>query len=210
MGLTVEHFYRVYNTLDSIFPEDITFLNYESPFQLLISVILSARTTDRQVNGVTGELFRAYPDAASLASADPGIVEGIIRPVGYFRQKSGYIIKASAALASRQIPDTMEELLEIPGVGRKSANVILGAVYGKPAIIVDTHFSRVVCRLGWTSCLPPEAVEKELQRTIPPERQYRTSMMLNLLGRKHCHARNPGCQECPVTSLCPRLIRSSG
>lgn len=206
MAFMADHFDRVYGILDGLYPEDIGFLTYETPFQLLISVILSARTTDRQVNGVTGELFRRYPDAVSLASADPGAVEGIIRPVGYFRQKSGYIIRASAVLASRPIPETMEELLEIPGVGRKSANVILGAVFGKPVIIVDTHFARVVYRIGWTDTMNPYRVEGKLKDAIPPQKQYRTSMLLNLHGRTYCYARNPNCNGCPVKNSCPRLL----
>jgi len=205
MAFTLDRFNRIYDILDRASPREISFLNYSTPFQLVIAVILSARTTDLQVNAITEELFIRFPNPQALADADPNEIEQLIHPVGFFHQKSGYIRETAAELSKKPIPETMEELLRLPGVGRKSANVILGALFGKPAVIVDTHFARVAYRLGWTSHIRPERIEKELKDLIPPQKQYRISMIVNLLGREHCFSRNPGCNKCPVAAHCPRF-----
>ncbi len=199
---------RIYTILDAHYPGELGFLRYRSPFELLIAVILSAQTTDRQVNAVTPELFRQFPTPAMLAAAEVDEVADIIRSTGYFRMKSRNSIQAARVIHEEfadTVPDEMELLLKIPGVGRKSANVILGAVFNKPAIIVDTHFSRVVRRLGLTSANTPAAIERELSGLVDRGRQYRFSMLINNHGRVCCQARSPNCNHCLLGELCPRI-----
>lgn len=210
MTWSTTEFEEVFTILDNLFPDHISFLRYETPFQLLVAVILSARTTDRQVNRVTETLFARYPTPAALAAAGDEDLEEILRPLGFYRRKADHIRRAAAAAGDRPLPEDMEGLLRIPGVGRKAANVILGALFGKPAVIVDTHFLRVANRLGWTDADNPEIVERELKKRIPPEKQYRTSMMLNLLGRQLCRPRAPDCVACPVRGYCPYRAQSAG
>ncbi|MBN2626258.1 MAG: endonuclease III [Spirochaetales bacterium] len=191
------------------YPDRRPLLNYETPYQLLIAVILSAQTTDAGVNKVTPELFRRFPNPADLADANPAIVEEIIRPTGFFRMKAAHIIKTATALKDRpdhSLPDTMKELTALPGVGRKTANVILYHIFDTPAIIVDTHFKRVSKRLGFTRFTEPEKIEKQLLRAIPRELQSDLSMALNLHGRRYCFARKPDCGNCPLADLCPSRV----
>ena len=191
------------------YPDRRPLLNYRTPFELLIAVILSAQTTDAGVNKVTPELFRRFPGPAELAAADPAEVEAVIRPTGFFRMKAANIIKTADALKDRgdhSLPDTMEGLTALPGVGRKTANVILYHIFDKPAIIVDTHFKRVSGRLGFTKYTEPEKIEKQLVRAVPREIQSDFSMGVNLHGRKYCLARNPDCAHCPLDFLCPSRI----
>lgn len=196
---------QIYRILDCISPPQIVFLQQTDPFRLLISVILSAQTTDRQVNTVTQELFRQYPGPAELANADPLQVERIIRSTGFYRAKTTHIIATAQQLVQRfsgQVPLSMEELTTLSGVGRKTANCMIGQIAGKPAIIVDTHFGRVVRRLGLTQATDPEAIEQEIAVLLPPETHYRFSMTVNLHGRQTCHAKNPACKECALKTLC--------
>lgn len=194
---------EIFTVLDTQLPSDIQFLEQRDPFRFLISVILSAQTTDRIVNIVVKELFAKYPDKASLASASAEDVQSIIYPTGYYRNKAKNIIACSKALLGRGLPDTMDELIKLPGVGRKTASCVLGDIYGKSAIIVDTHFSRVVNRLGLVNTKDPEKVEKEIAALLEEDKQYRFSMTANLFGRTTCHAKKPGCEDCPLSSLCP-------
>ena len=199
---------RIYTILDAHYPGELGFLRYRSPFELLIAVILSAQTTDRQVNAVTPELFRQFPTPAMLAAAEADEVADIIRSTGYFRVKSRNSIQAARVIHEEfadAVPDEMELLLKIPGVGRKSANVILGAVFDKPAIIVDTHFARVVRRLGLTRAGSPAVIEREVSELVAPGRQYRFSMLINNHGRVSCQARSPDRRSCPLRQLCPRV-----
>ncbi len=196
----------IYRILDARYPDSRPLLNFSSPFELLIAVILSAQTTDRQVNEVTGELFARFPDAAALAGADIRELEGIVRSTGFYRQKAKNIRAAAQGLVERfegEVPGSMAELTSLPGVGRKSANVVLGHVYGKPAVIVDTHFSRVCGRLGLSNATNPEGIEREIRALIPADRQTRFSMIVNFHGRDICFARRPNCEECPLISHCP-------
>ncbi len=182
------------------------FLVYASPFQLLIAVILSAQTTDRQVNLITPELFARYPTPGELSRARVSDLEAIVRPTGYFHAKARNIRATAAQLVegfAGEVPRSMEELTSLPGVGRKTANVVRGTLFGEPAIIVDTHFGRVVGRLGFTAERNPERIERELQAKVPPRDQYRFSMMVNKHGRLFCHARRPDCPGCPIERLCP-------
>ncbi|MDC7235017.1 MAG: endonuclease III [Spirochaetales bacterium] len=192
------------------YPDRKPLLHYSNPFELLIAVILSAQTTDAGVNKVTPELFRRYPTPEVLARAEQNHVEEIIHPTGFFRMKAANIIKTAAALAERgegtEVPGTMKELTALPGVGRKTANVILYHIFDQPAIIVDTHFKRVTKRLGFTRLTEPEKIEKQLSRAIPKEIQSDFSMTVNLHGRKYCFARKPDCAGCPLKELCPSAV----
>lgn len=195
----------IHRILDLESPARIAFLEQTDPFRLLISVILSAQTTDRQVNSVASELFSRYPNPAELAKADIEEVKGIIRSTGYYSTKAAHIIGTAQYLEqyfNSEVPLSMEELTTLPGVGRKTASCIIGQIAGQPAIIVDTHFGRVVRRLGLTASTNAEHVEREIAAILPPETQYRFSMTVNLHGRTTCHARQPKCALCPLAPHC--------
>lgn len=199
----------VYRILDARYPDSRPLLNFRNAFELLIAVILSAQTTDRQVNEVTPELFSRFPDARALAAAEIEELERIVRSTGFYRQKAKNIRAAAEGLVKRfggEVPGTMEELTSLSGVGRKTANVVLGHVYGRPAVIVDTHFSRVCGRLGLSSATAPEGIEREIRELIPAERQTRFSMTVNFHGRDLCFARKPACRKCPLRDLCPAAL----
>ncbi len=206
VGGEVRRIAEILAILTRAYGEIPRFLVYANPFQLLIAVILSAQTTDRQVNLVTPELFARYPAPEDLARASLPELEAIVRPTGYFHAKARNIRETGAQLVSRfggEVPHSMEELTSLPGVGRKTANVVRGTLFGEPAIIVDTHFGRVVGRLGFTTARNPERIERELQELVPPDDQYAFSMMINKHGRVYCHARRPDCPHCPIEQLCP-------
>jgi len=187
-------------------PDTAPFLESENPFQLLIAVILSAQCTDAKVNEVTRVLFRAFPTPIRLAGAPRADVEKIVYPTGFYREKAAHIVETARLLVERhqgQVPLAMDDLTALPGVGRKTANVIRGQVGGLPAVIVDTHFKRVTKRLGLTLQDEPSAIEKELAALVPSTLQFPFSMAANRHGRVYCHARNPRCGDCPVQKLCP-------
>jgi len=195
----------IYQALSAEIPVPEPGLRSGSCFELLISVILSAQTTDVQVNSVTPLLFKRFADAEALASAAQEEIEGIIHATGFFRTKAKNIRNAARVLLERyngEVPRTIEELVKIPGVGRKSANVIVGRCFGKPAIIVDTHFSRVVRRLGITRERDPGRIEMTIKKLVPEEEQYRFSMLLYTHGQRICRARNPNCLSCVIKSYC--------
>ncbi len=196
---------NIFNLLDKHYPKEISFIHFKSNFQLLISVILSAQTTDRQVMGVVPYLFEKYPDPLSLSKGNLDDIMDIIKPVGFYKVKAANIKKTAIKLLedfNGTVPNTIEQLITLPGVGRKSANVVVGTVFGKPAIIVDTHFGRVVRRLGLTLSEDPDKVEKDIALLIPEEKQYRFSMTANLHGREICRSRKPLCKACFLKSLC--------
>lgn len=187
-------------------PDTAPFLESENPFQLLIAVILSAQCTDAKVNEVTRVLFRAFPTPVRLAGAPLADVEKIVYPTGFYREKALHIIETAGLLLERhngEVPLGMEELTSLPGVGRKTANVIRGQVGGLPAIIVDTHFKRVTKRLGLTTQEDPGAIERELVGLVPTSLQFAFSMAANRHGRVYCQARSPRCGDCPIQKLCP-------
>lgn len=201
-------FIDVLERLELEFPEQRTLLEHESPFQLLVAVILSAQTTDEQVNRVLPDLFERYPGPDELAEADLSDVEGIIRSTGYFRSKAKNIVAAARAIRDRFdgiVPGTMEELVTIPGAGRKSAGVVLHHIFGVPAIIVDTHFGRVSRRLGFAAARDPAVLEREIAAILDPEEWGRASMLLNYHGRRTCTARKPSCDSCRLLDICPRV-----
>ena len=195
--------------LNAEYPDRKPLLNYRNPYELLIAVILSAQTTDAGVNKVTPLLFECYPSPEELALAVQGEVEDIIHSTGFFRVKAANIIKTAATLSDQfggKVPGTMEELTALPGVGRKTANVILYHIYDQPAIIVDTHFKRVTNRLGFTNKTDPLQIERELLKIIPREIQSDFSMGINLHGRRYCHPRKPECGSCPIRDYCPSVM----
>jgi endonuclease-3 len=181
-------------------------LDYKKPFQLLVATVLAAQCTDAAVNLVTPALFSRFPDPASLAEAPLGELETIVHSTGFFRAKAHNIRALSRQLRDRYgggVPQTMEELRALPGVGRKTASVVLSACFGIPAIIVDTHFSRVTRRLGLSVSKRPEQIEGDIAALAPAEQWIALSHVLNQHGRDICHARKPECAECPVKKLCP-------
>ena len=183
-----------------------TELIHENPFQLLIATILSAQTTDRSVNLVSPELFRRYPTALDLAAADPAEVERLIKPTGFFRAKTQRIIAASRKLVDGfggEVPSTMEALVQIPGIGRKTANVILGAGFGVPGFAVDTHVIRLTNRLKLVATKDPVKIEHQVCAAVPDEEWTALSLRLILHGRRVCVARRPRCEECVLNDFCP-------
>ena len=183
-----------------------TELAHRGPFQMLIATILSAQTTDRAVNSVTPKLFARYPDAQSLAHADPAAVERLIKPTGFFRVKARTIIACSRALVERfggEVPPSMEDLVTLPGVGRKTANVVLGVAFGIPGFAVDTHVIRLTNRLRLTRSRDPVKIEPEVTKLIPREEWTGFSLRLILHGRRVCLARTPNCPACVLNDFCP-------
>lgn len=194
--------------LSEHYPENIQFIWFKNNFELLISVILSAQTTDEQVMSVTPALFSKFPTPESLANAELEDIEEIIRPVGFFHVKAKNIKAAAKELLDKfegVVPGTIEELITLPGVGRKTANVVVGTAFSQPAVIVDTHFKRVTGRLGLTKNTEPDKIEADIRRILKKEKQYRFSMTANLHGRKCCHARKPECDKCIVKNYCSYL-----
>jgi endonuclease-3 len=192
-------------------PEPKCALDFSTPLQLLIATVLSAQTTDKRVNTVTPILFSEYPSAAELAAASPERVEDIIHPLGFYHSKSAHIIALADQLQERfdgVVPQRMEELVTLPGVGRKTANVVLGNAFGVPGFPVDTHVMRVTGRLRWRSDWrsthpDPVRIEREITACFPPEEWTDLSHRLILHGRAICHARKPDCANCPLNATCP-------
>jgi endonuclease-3 len=191
--------------LKPVYPA-VSELAHVNAFQMLVATILSAQTTDRSVNAVTPKLFAKYPDAAALAHADPSTVEAIIKPTGFYRVKAKTIIAASAALVERfhgEVPPRIEDLVTLPGVGRKTANVVLGVAFGIPGFAVDTHVARLTRRLGLTKSTDPVKIEADVTKLIPPSEWSGFSLRLILHGRRICVARAPRCPECVLNDFCP-------
>ncbi len=199
----------IYDRLIAEYPETKTLLTHRDRFELLIAVILSAQTTDAQVNRVTPALFEAYPNPRALAEARQGDVEGLIHSIGFYRVKANSIRETARRIyddLGGDVPRDMDTLLTLPGVGRKTANVIRAQLDRAPAIIVDTHFGRVGRRLGLTAQTDPAKVESELVEIVPTELQARFSMILNFHGRYTCKARRPACVRCCLADLCPSAL----
>jgi endonuclease-3 len=199
---------QVLDILGPLYPDHRPLLNFETPFQLLVATVLAAQCTDAAVNTVTPELFGSWQDATALAEAPIGELERVVHPTGFFRAKAHNIKALSRQIRDHhagRIPDTMEELTALPGVGRKTASVVLSTCFGVPAVIVDTHFSRVCGRLGFTSSERPETIEEHLAALTPKERWTEMSHVINRFGRAVCHARKPECNRCPVGKFCPEI-----
>ena len=186
--------------------EPVCALTFRNAYELLIATILSAQCTDERVNQVTKILFEKYPDAQSLAAADSDAVEAIVRPTGFFRQKTKSILAVSQALSEEfggQVPKEMEALIHLPGIGRKTANVVLGTAFGVPAIMVDTHVKRLSNRLALSDETDPDKIERDLIALVPEEERTDFSHRLIWHGRKVCQARKPHCEICSLSAYCP-------
>jgi endonuclease-3 len=212
--------------LGETYPDARCELDFSTPLELLIATVLSAQCTDQRVNAVTPELFRRYPTAASYAAASRADLEELIRPTGFFRQKSATMQAIGQQLCDRydgEVPGRLADLVTLQGVGRKTANVVLGDAFGVPGITVDTHVSRLARRFGWTANDDPEKIEKDLQAIFPRKDWTTMSHRVIWHGRRRCHARRPACGACPIACWCPsfgegptdpkeasKLVRDSG
>jgi len=192
--------------LDEAYPNATCELKHENPFQLVISTILSAQCTDVRVNQVTEKLYKKYPDAKAFAYANPAELEQEIRPTGFFRNKTKSVMGASKAIVEKfggEVPRTMEEMLSLPGVARKTANVVLGTAYGIPSgVVVDTHVLRLARRLELTKHEEPKKVEQDLMKILPQDKWIQFSHQLIWHGRRVCVARKPRCIDCNLAPLC--------
>ena len=197
-ALTVERLAQLYPAA--------TELHHRNPYELTVATILSAQTTDKMVNLATPELFARYPTAADLAGADPSDVQRIIKPTGFYQNKARSIIACARAIVDRfggEVPSRMEDLITLPGIGRKTANVILGVGFGVPGFAVDTHVTRLTNRLGLVATRDPEKIEALVTKMVPPPEWTGLSLRLILHGRRVCFARRPNCEGCVLNDFCP-------
>ena len=202
---------RVLAALADHYPDAATELDFGTPFELLIATILSAQATDVSVNAATPALFRAYPDAHALAKATAAEIEPFIRTIDLFRTKGKNIVAAATRLVERhggEVPDDFDALLALPGVGRKTANVVASNVFGRPGIAVDTHVGRLARRLKFSRHDDPDKVERDLEALFPEERWTFLHHALILHGRRVCHARGPACETCSLAGDCPSAGRA--
>ena len=197
---------RISRELAVLHPDAHCELDFTTPLELAVATILSAQCTDRRVNEVTPALFRRYPTAAAYASADREELEALIRPTGFFRNKASSLIGLGAALVERhggEVPASLDALVQLPGIGRKTANVVLGNAFGVPGLTVDTHFGRLVRRFGWTELEDPVKVEQAVARLLPRSDWTMFSHRVIFHGRRVCHARKPACGACGIAAACP-------
>ncbi len=197
---------KINRVLAETYPDARTELDFDDPFQLLVVTVLSAQTTDKRVNAVRPTLFAAYPDPEAMAAAERADLEQIIGPLGFFRAKTESLLKLSQALVERydgEVPPRLEDLVTLPGVGRKTANVVLGNAFGIPGITVDTHFGRLARRFGWTDLTDAVKVEHAVGELFPRRDWTMLSHHLIWHGRRVCHSRQPACGACPVARWCP-------
>jgi endonuclease-3 len=197
---------RIYEILDPLYTYEKTALKYRTPFELLIATILSAQCTDKQVNGVTETLFKKYKTPRDYIRAPIAELEQDIRPTGFYKNKTRSLKGCSQGLVDLyggEVPNTMEAMLKLPGVGRKTANCVLGAAFGIPGVVVDTHVKRLSIRLGLTGHKDPDKIEKDVEQVLPRDRWRRFSDILIYHGREVCKARKADHARCPVFGLCP-------
>ena len=188
------------------YPDARCALDYDSPLQLLIATVLSAQCTDERVNSVTPELFARYPEAADYAAAQRSDLESILRPLGFQRAKAGHLLGIGEKLVADfqgEVPRTVKELTSLPGVGRKTALVVLGNAFGIPGLTVDTHFGRLMQRLGLTEEKTPVKIERDIAKLVPEEEWTMFSHRVIFHGRQVCHARTPECGACVLRDMCP-------
>ncbi len=200
---------RAVSALEELYPDAKCSLDYKTPFQLLIATRLSAQCTDARVNIVTPKLFEAFPDAKAMGEAELSEVERLIKTCGLYKTKAKDLIGIGKMITDNYdgiVPDTMEELTKLPGVGRKTANLICGDIYGKSAVVTDTHFIRLCNRLGLVNTKVPQKVENELRKLLPPEKSSDFCHRTVLFGRDICTARKANCNICPMTDFCPKHI----
>jgi endonuclease-3 len=217
---------KIVAVLGETYPQARCELDFTTPLDLLVATVLSAQCTDQRVNSVTPELFRRYRTAADYAAADRRELEALIKPTGFFRQKSATLQTIGQQLCDRydgEVPGRLKDLVTLSGVGRKTANVVLGDAFGVPGITVDTHLGRLARRFGWTQQTEPDKVEADLQALFPRKDWTLMSHRVIWHGRRRCHARRPACGACPVARWCPafgegptdageaaRLVKDSG
>ena len=197
---------RIARELAVLRPDAHCELDFTTPLELAVATVLSAQCTDRRVNEVTPALFRRYPTAADYAAADRDELESLIRPTGFFRNKTTSLLGLGSALVERhggQVPGRLEDLVQLPGIGRKTANVVLGNAFGIPGLTVDTHFGRLVRRFGWTASEDPVQVEAHVAGLLPKADWTMFSHRVIFHGRRVCHARRPACGACGIATLCP-------
>ncbi|MGN0494362.1 MAG: endonuclease III [Acutalibacteraceae bacterium] len=195
--------------LEKLYPQAICSLIYTDAFQLLIATRLSAQCTDKRVNMVTPALFAEFPDPNSMAYAELSRVEELIKTCGLYKTKAKDLIAIGKAITERfdgKVPDTIEELTTLPGVGRKTANLVCGDIYGKPAVVTDTHFIRLCNRLGLVETTNPALVEKQMRKLLPPEKSNDFCHRTVLFGRDICTARKAHCEACVLSDICPKKI----
>ena len=197
---------KINRMLADLYPDAHCELDFSTPLELLVATILSAQSTDKRVNMVTPTLFASYPDAQAYATANPEEIEDIVRSTGFFRAKTASIIGLGQQLTERfdgEVPGRLRDLVTLPGVGRKTANVVLGNAFGVPGITVDTHFGRLARRFGWTDQTDAVKLEAEVGALFPRKDWTMLSHRLIWHGRRRCHARRPACGACPIARLCP-------
>ncbi len=208
LRMTSCHALATLDCLEATYPEAPCALTHQNPWQLLVATILSAQCTDVRVNLVTPELFKRFPDPLSMAHAEVTEVEELIRSTGFFRNKAKSLVGCATAMVNShngEIPQQMAELVALPGVGRKTANVVLGNAFDVPGMVVDTHVGRIARRLGWTTATTAEGVEKQLCKLLPAERWTQTAHVLIFHGRQCCRAQTAWCSACPVVGRCPQV-----
>jgi len=196
----------IYRILGKEFPDARCELDFQNPLQLLIATVLSAQCTDKRVNLVTPDLFKKYPTSASFTQATQENIETLIKSTGFYRNKATSILGLAVAIENKfngDVPSTLEELITLPGVGRKTANVVLSNAFAVPGITVDTHVGRISRRLGWTINTDPVKVEFDLMELVPKKQWTLLNHRLIFFGRRICHAKKPACGACPVAKLCP-------
>lgn len=201
-----EKVFKAVEALEELYPDAICSLNYSDAFQLLIATRLSAQCTDARVNIVTPALFKKYPDANSMAKAPIEDVEELIKTCGLYKTKARDLVGIGKMIVSDfggVVPDTIEQLIRLPGVGRKTANLVCGDVYGKPAVVTDTHFIRLCNRLGFVKTTNPLQVENAMRKLLPPDKSNDFCHRSVLFGRDICTARKTYCQRCPMAGFCP-------
>ena len=198
------------NRLEKLYPDAICSLEYKDAFQLLVATRLSAQCTDKRVNMVTPDLFREFPTSKSMADADISRVEELIKTCGLYKTKAKDLILIAQKIETDfggKVPDTIEELTTLSGVGRKTANLVCGDIYGKPAVVTDTHFIRICNRLGFVETDNPLKVENEMRKLLPPEKSNDFCHRTVLFGRDVCIARSPKCDDCILADICPKKIK---
>ena len=212
MAITKKKVKQILEVMDRVYgTDDVCYLNYETPWQLLFATILSAQCTDNRVNMVTKDLFAKYPDVSAFALANESEMEDDIRSLGFYHNKARNLIACARRLLEEfggEVPSTIEELTSLPGVGRKTANVVRGHIFHDPAIVVDTHVGRVSRRLGLTASEDPTTVEFDLMKLIPKDHWILVNIQFIAHGRSTCQARSPKCHDCPVAHLCPGADRA--
>ena len=204
------HSAKIYDIFFTEYPDVKCHLDFENPFQLLISTLLAAQCTDARINAVMGPLYRKYKTPQDFLNVKPEELEKELSSINFYRNKTKSVINTSKSLVENfggRVPETMEELTSLAGVGRKTANVVLGNCFGQPAIATDTHLNRVSLRLGLVDSEVPEKIEMELKEILPPERQMMFTRLIGEHGRMICKARKPLCEECAVNKLCPSAFK---